>query len=63
MANVEERLAKVEREIEMLRANRTARTTWPIAQIDEKYRDDEVLEEIFRLGKEERDAEGKKELE
>ncbi len=63
MSSLEERLAKVERAIEMLRANRIASKSWPIAQIDEKYRDDEVLEEIFRLGKEERDAEEKKESE
>ena len=33
MANVEERLAKVEREIELLRERRK---TWPISQIEEK---------------------------
>ncbi len=47
MANVEERLAKVEREIELLRDQRR---TWPISQVDEKYKGGEVLEEIFRLG-------------
>ncbi len=62
MASVEERLAKVEREIERLQAIRATNKAWPIAQIDEKYRGDEVLEEIFRLGKEERDADRKKEL-
>ncbi|MDZ4848341.1 MAG: hypothetical protein SGI77_03540 [Pirellulaceae bacterium] len=56
MANVEERLAKMEREIELLREQRK---TWPISQVDEKYKGDEVLEEIFRLGKEEREKERK----
>jgi len=60
MANVEERLAKVEREIELLREQRK---TWPISQVDEKYKGDEVLEEIFRLGREERDMERKKDQE
>jgi hypothetical protein len=52
MANVEERLAKVEREIEQLLVREKK---WPIAVIDEKYKGDPVLIEIFRLAKEERD--------
>ena len=60
MANVEERLAKVEREIELLREQHKK---WPISQVDEKYKGDEVLEEIFRLGREERDMERKKDQE
>ncbi len=60
MASVEERLAKVERELELLREQRKK---MPIAQIDEKFTDDEVLKEIFRLGKEDRDKERKKDQE
>ena len=44
MASVEERLEKVEREFELLREQRKA---WPIAQVDEKLKGDEVLKEIF----------------
>jgi len=58
--NVEEQLAKIEREIELLREKRK---TWPISQVDEKYKGDEVLEEIFRLAKEDRDKERKREQE
>ena len=60
MANVEERLAKVEREIELLREQRK---TWPISQVDEKYKGDEVLEEIFRLGREQCDNDRKRDQE
>ncbi|XZE22319.1 hypothetical protein SH449x_002241 [Pirellulaceae bacterium SH449] len=59
MATVEERLAKVEREIELLRKNRSIDKNWPIAQIDDRFRDDEVLNEIFELAKAERDADRK----
>lgn len=52
MASVEERLAKVEREVEQLLVRQNL---WPIAEIDEKYKGDPVMEEIFRLAKEERD--------
>jgi hypothetical protein len=57
MSSVEERLAKVEREIEVLRGQRN---TWPIAQVDEKFKGDEILQEVFRLGKEDREMERKK---
>ena len=49
MSTVEERLAKVEREIELLREKQRR---WPIAQMDEKYKGDPVLQEIFRLATE-----------
>ena len=60
MASVEERLAKVEREIALLRDQHKI---WPIAQVNERFRDDDVLKEIFRLGKEERERERKKDPE
>ena len=57
MASVEERLEKVEREIELLRKQRKA---FPIAQVDEMLKGDEVLKEIFQLGREDREKERKK---
>lgn len=60
MASVEERLARVERELELLREQHKK---LPIAQIDEKFTDDEILKEIFRMGKEDRERERKKDQE
>ena len=57
MASVEERLQKVEQEIELLREQRKK---WPIGQVNENFKDDEILKEIFRLGKEVREQETKK---
>jgi hypothetical protein len=54
MSSVEERLAKVEREVEQLLVRQNL---WPIAEIDEKFKGDPVLQEIFRLAKDERDKE------
>ena len=51
------RSEKVEREIELLRKQRKA---FPIAQVDEMLKGDEVLKEIFQLGKEDREKERKK---
>ena len=56
MASVEERLAKVEREVEQLLVQQKR---WPIAEIDGKFKGDPVLQEIFRLAQEERDKEKK----
>jgi hypothetical protein len=52
MASVEERLAKIERDVEKLLSQQKR---WPIAEIDRKFQGDPVLQEIFRLAKEERD--------
>lgn len=49
MATVEERLAKVEREVELLRAKQQK---WPIGEMDEKFKGDPILQEIFRLASE-----------
>ncbi len=46
MSTVEERLAKVERELELLRAQQTK---WPIAEVDIGLQGDPTLTEIFRL--------------
>ncbi len=54
MASVEERLAKVEREVEQLLVQQKR---WPIAEIDGKFKGDPVLQEIFRLAQEERNNE------
>lgn len=49
MSSVEERLAKVERELELLR---TQQKRLPIAEIDRRFKDDPILAEIFRLAQE-----------
>ena len=59
MSNVEERLAKIERELELLkRANRPPekKENW-IAEITGTFKNDPDFREIVRLGKEQRDAE------
>ncbi len=53
MPTLEERLAKVERELESLREKQRK---WPIADLDEKLKGDPILEEIFRLATEDNDC-------
>ena len=55
--NFEARLAKVERELAILKAKEgSGESNW-ISQITGSFKDDEDFEEIVRLGKELRDAE------
>ena len=59
MSNIENRLAKIEREIEMLkRANQSPvkKENW-LDQAVGTFKNDKDFEEIVRLGKEQRDAE------
>ena len=54
---IEARLAKVERELAILKAKAPRdKTNW-IAEITGSFKDDPDFEEIVRLGKEMRDAE------
>lgn len=53
MSTVEERLAKVEREIELLREKQRK---WPIAELDEQLKNDPILVEIFRLAVEDENS-------
>jgi hypothetical protein len=62
MSSVEDRLAKIEREIEELKKRRNpskSNCDWPLGG-DDRFKDDADLKEIFRLGKESRDQEPKK---
>ena len=55
---LEERLARVEQELEQLKAqmsNRGSRGGW-ISEITGSFKDDPEFDEILRLGKEARDA-------
>jgi hypothetical protein len=65
MASVEERLARIERELEVIKADKqelTFKNGWAF-RVDQKYKGDPELKEIFRLGKELRDAERTEEQE
>jgi hypothetical protein len=56
MSTVEERLAKIERELEELRkrqATDKGRWNWLVSG-DDRFKDDADLKEIFRLGREAR---------
>jgi hypothetical protein len=56
MSTVEERLAKIERELEELRKRHLqekGRWDWLISS-DDRFKDDADLKEIFRLGREAR---------
>ena len=63
MTTIEERLAKLEREIEELKRliGSEKNKNW-LSQLSGSCAGDEVMEEIFRLGKEWRDAERAAEL-
>lgn len=54
---IESRLARVERELAILKAKSTASSGSWIAKVTGSFRDDPDFEEILRLGKEMRDAE------
>jgi hypothetical protein len=59
MASVEERLAKVEKELEELKAkagNQSTKQGW-LKKIEGSFQDDPDFLEIVKLGKEARDAE------
>ena len=59
MASVEERLAKVEKEIEALKAkaeNQSSKQGW-LKKTEGSFHDDPDFLEIVKLGKEARDAE------
>ena len=63
MSNIENRLAKIEREIEMLkRANQSTvkKENW-LDQVIGTFKNDKDFEEIVRLGKEQRNAENAEE--
>jgi len=59
MSSVEERLAKIEREIEMLKKSHDSprkKDNW-ISSIVGTFKGDSDFKEIVRMGKEQRDAE------
>ena len=59
MSSVEERLAKIEREIEMLKKSKDSpkkKDNW-ISSIVGTFKGDSDFKEIVRMGKEQRDAE------
>jgi len=59
MSSVEERLAKIEREIEMLKKSKDSsrkKDNW-ISSIVGTFKGDSGFKEIVRMGKEQRDAE------
>ena len=58
MSTVEERLAKVEREIKLLREKQRK---WPIAELDEQLKNDPILIDIFRLAVEDEKSDSSKE--
>ena len=55
---IEERLAKVEQELELLKVRMRADDAKPgwISEITGSFKDDPEFDEILRLGKEKRDA-------
>lgn len=57
MSSVEERLSKVERDIEEIKKRQSKNGLNWLLPANDKFKDDEELKEIFRLGKELRDQE------
>ncbi len=55
---IESRLARVERELEVLKAKSHGSSSDWIEKVTGSFQDDPDFEEILRLGKEMRDAEG-----
>lgn len=59
---IESRLARVERELAILKAQSTAGSTGWIAKVTGSFRDDPEFAEILKLGKELQDAEEPEDL-